>query len=192
MIFGCRFYTGDDAIAIKSGKNPEGNIINIPTRNISIFDCTSEFGHGIIIGSEMSGGIENIEIWDCDITNSSNGFEIKTTRKRGGYVKNISVRDSGFSRIIIHGVGYNDDGEPAASDPKISDCHFNNVNIIGKYLDEDDKRIGCNAIEIEGFSDMKGVMSDIYFDNINIFNDSGISLKNTSNIHMNNINTEMG
>jgi len=192
VIFGCRFYTGDDAIAIKSGKNPEGNIINIPTRNISIFDCISEFGHGIIIGSEMSGGIENIEIWDCDITNSSSGFEIKTTRKRGGYVKNISVRDSGFSRIIIHGVGYNDDGEPAASDPKISDCHFNNVNIIGKYLDEDDKRIGCNAIEIEGFSDMKGVMSDIYFDNINIFNGSSISLKNTNNIHMNNINTEMG
>ena len=140
----------------------------------------------------MSGGIENIEIWDCDITNSSSGFEIKTTRKRGGYVKNINVRDSGFSRILIHGVGYNDDGEPASINPKISDCHFNNVNIIGKYLDEDDKRIGCNAIEIEGFIDMKGVMSDIYFDNIRIFNGADISLKNTSNIHMNNINTEMG
>jgi len=38
-IFGCTFYTGDDFIAIKSGKNPEGNVINRPTRHIRIFDC---------------------------------------------------------------------------------------------------------------------------------------------------------
>jgi len=187
VIFGCRFCTGDDAIAIKSGKNPEGNIINIPTRNISIFDCVSEFGHGIIIGSEMSGGIENIEIWDCDITNSSSGFEIKTTRKRGGYVRNIIVRDSDFSRILIHGVAYNDDGEPAELSPVISDCHFKNINIIGKYLNEDNRMTDCDAIEIEGFSDIKGVMRDMYFENINIHNNSGISLRNCENINLNNI-----
>lgn len=53
-IFACEFCTGDDAVAIKSGKNPEGNIINRPTKHIRVFDCHSGFGHGICIGSEMS------------------------------------------------------------------------------------------------------------------------------------------
>ena len=55
-IYNCTFSNGDDCIAIKSGKNPEGNIIGIPTRNIRIIDCKFVKGHGISIGSEMSGG----------------------------------------------------------------------------------------------------------------------------------------
>ena len=48
-IFDCNFYTGDDSIAIKSGKNPEGNKIGRPTKHIRIFDCRSAYGHGITI-----------------------------------------------------------------------------------------------------------------------------------------------
>ena len=70
-IFDCIFCTEDDSVAIKSGKNPEGNMINRPCENIRIFDCKSEFGHGITIGSEMSGGIRNVKIWDCDLSRSS-------------------------------------------------------------------------------------------------------------------------
>ena len=65
-IFNCDFYTSDDSIAIKSGKNPDGNIVNRPCKNIKIFDCRSEMGHGCSIGSEMSGGVEDVYIWDCD------------------------------------------------------------------------------------------------------------------------------
>lgn len=83
-LFACRFYTGDDAVAIKSGKNPEGNMIARPTRHIWIFNCVSEFGHGITIGSEMSGGVEDVRIWDCDLSHALYGFEIKGTPKRGG------------------------------------------------------------------------------------------------------------
>ena len=50
-LFACQFCTGDDAVAIKSGKNPEGNAINRPTKHIRVFDCHSDFGHGICIGS---------------------------------------------------------------------------------------------------------------------------------------------
>lgn len=60
----CNFYTGDDSIAIKSGKNPEGNKIGRPTKHIRIFDCRCAYGHGITIGSEMSGGVEDVQIWD--------------------------------------------------------------------------------------------------------------------------------
>ena len=62
-LFASEFFTGDDAIAIKSGKNPEGNEINRPCAHIRVFDCHSDCGHGICIGSEMSGGVEDVQIW---------------------------------------------------------------------------------------------------------------------------------
>lgn len=61
-IYACHFHTGDDAAAIKSGITTEGNAVNHPTRRIRIFDCASHFGHGITIGSEMSGGAEAVRI----------------------------------------------------------------------------------------------------------------------------------
>ena len=80
-IFACTFYTGDDSVAIKSGKNPEGNEIGRPCSHIRIFDCICAYGHGITMGSEMSGGIEDVVIWDCDLGNSLYGLEIKGTKK---------------------------------------------------------------------------------------------------------------
>jgi len=109
-IFGCVFYTGDDSVAVKSGKNLEENEIGRPSRNIKIFDCRCAFGHGITIGSEMSGGVEDIKIWDCDMGDSLCGIEIKGTEKRGGYVRNVQVMDCRVSRLLFHSVGYNDDG----------------------------------------------------------------------------------
>ena len=187
-IFACEFNTGDDAIAIKSGKNPEGNVINIPTKNINIFDCISKFGHGIVIGSEISGGIDNVNIWDCDMTDSSNGFEIKATKKRGGHVRNINIRDSKFSRILMHSVNYNDDGEAANDKPEFTDCRFSNVMISGRYLDEDKKKKSCNAIEIIGFDEPE-LISNIYFDRVGIYNRSNIVVQNCSNVNMNRIST---
>ena len=95
-IFACTFYTGDDSVAIKSGKNPKGNEIGRPCSHIRIFDCICAYGHGITMGSEMSGGIEDVVIWDCDLGNSLYGLEIKGTKKRGAlclrYLKNASLR----------------------------------------------------------------------------------------------------
>ena len=73
-LFATEFETEDDSVAIKSGKNPEGNAINRPTKHICVFDCHSNGGHGICIGSEMSGGVADVQIWDCDIAASSNGM----------------------------------------------------------------------------------------------------------------------
>ena len=79
-LFASEFFTGDDSVAIKSGKNPEGNIINRPTKHIRVFDCLSHKGLGIAIGSEMSGGVEDVRIWDCDLINSLYGVQIKATK----------------------------------------------------------------------------------------------------------------
>lgn len=61
-LFASEFHTGDDAVAIKSGKNPEGNEIGRPCAHIKVFDCRIGYGHGICIGSEMSGGVEDVQI----------------------------------------------------------------------------------------------------------------------------------
>ncbi len=163
--FNCVFYTGDDSISIKSGKNPEGNQINRPCKNIRIFDCQTAFGHGITIGSEMSGGIENISIWDCNMSCSMYGIEIKGTKKRGGYVRNIHVRDCSVSRILFHSVSYNDDGISAGSAPVFEACRFENLHILGKYMEEDEW-FPCQAIELSGFEQSGHALQNITFDHI--------------------------
>ncbi len=165
-IFGCTFYTEDDCIAIKSGKNPEGNAINKPSRHIRIFDCKCAFGHGIIIGSEISGGIEDVKIWDCDVKSSLCGIEIKGTKKRGGYVRKIRVLDCRTSKIMLHSVSYNDDGIAAETPPVFSDCYFENIEIGGEVLNPDRTWSQDAAIVVHGF-DVPGYEArDISFRNI--------------------------
>lgn len=153
-IFDCVFYTGDDSVAIKSGKNPEGNIVNKPTKHIRVFDCRCAFGHGIAMGSEMSGGIEDVKIWDCDMSHSLCGIEIKGTRKRGGYVRNVEVRDCKTAKVSFHSVGYNDDGIAAPTPPVFENCTFDGIEIHA-YIYDNDLNIEepCEALELFGFEE---------------------------------------
>ena len=134
-LYACDFYTEDDSVAIKSGKNPEGNVINRPTKHIRVFDSITHFGHGLCIGSEMSGGVEDVRLWDCQMGPTWSGIEIKATKKRGGYVRNILVRDITASHIQMHSVGYNDDGEGSKVPPQLGDCQFERIHLLGRYLD---------------------------------------------------------
>ena len=141
-VFHMEFNTGDDGIAIKSGKNPEGNRIGRPTRGIRIFDCHGK--DGIAIGSELSGGVEDVAIWDCVMQHerSRRGFRIKTTRKRGGYVRHIRVKDSKFAQITIYTLyGCNDDGDSADGQEltEISDVSLVGVEASGKLANWGDK-----------------------------------------------------
>ena len=61
LIKNCYFNTGDDCIAIKSGRNNDGRRINVPSENIIIQNCHMKEGHGgVVIGSEISGGVKNV------------------------------------------------------------------------------------------------------------------------------------
>jgi len=167
-LFASEFYTEDDSVAIKSGKNPEGNVIARPARHIRVFDCRSAFGHGICIGSEISGGIEDVRIWDCDLTHSQSGVEIKGTKKRGGYVRDVTVRDCTIPRVLIHSVGYNDDGEPAPKPPVFEKYRFERIRLLGRYQDSHGEKAyhDCAAVEIEGF-DLPGYeVRDVLFRDI--------------------------
>lgn len=165
-IFDCLFNTGDDCVAIKSGKNPEGNIINRPTKNIYVFSCSSVSGHGIAIGSEMSGGIENVYVWDCDFTKACFGVHLKSSPKRGGYVKNIFIEDSIFCKIQIGPVDYNDDGESANALPVFRNIYFRNLTLTTQSIMRE-KKERCKAIEIRGFDENEQI-KNMHLENIKI------------------------
>ena len=167
-IFGCEFFTGDDSVAIKSGKNPEGNIINKPSAHIRVFDCVSRYGHGVTIGSEMSGGIDDVKIWDCDLENSVYGIEIKGTKKRGGYVRNVNVSDCVLPRVLFHSVGYNDDGISAGVAPIFEKCSFERIALRGVYLNKQREWCECTAIELCGFDEKGHGIKDIMFRDIKL------------------------
>jgi len=90
------FDTGDDCIAIKSGRNNDGRRVGAPAENIIIRRCTMKDGHGgVTIGSEISGGCRNVFVEDCsmDSTNLDRAIRFKSNAVRGGVVENIFVRN---------------------------------------------------------------------------------------------------
>ncbi|MBM3603412.1 MAG: glycoside hydrolase family 28 protein [Alphaproteobacteria bacterium] len=102
VIEGVRFSTGDDCIAIKAGKRSDaGNGDHLaPTRDIRIRHCRMEYGHGgVVIGSEMSGGVSDIHVSHCEMEDTDRGLRIKTRRGRGGKVDRISLTDCSFDGV---------------------------------------------------------------------------------------------
>src|SRR5262249_54628006 len=95
-LFDTTFDTHDDSIAIKSGANADGLRVGRPSRNIRISDSSFPYGGGLALGSEMSGGIENVNVYDCNFARADRGIHIKTRRGRGGYVRNVHMRDITF------------------------------------------------------------------------------------------------
>ena len=96
LIEDCFFNTGDDCIAIKSGRNRDGREHAMPSQNIIIRNCEMKNGHGgVVIGSEISGGAKNIFAHDCimDSPNLDRVLRIKTNSCRGGIVENVYVKD---------------------------------------------------------------------------------------------------
>ncbi len=96
LIENCTFDTGDDCIAIKSGRNADGRRIATPSENIIIRGCKMKDGHGgVVLGSEMSGGIRNVFVEDCamDSPNLERAIRLKSNTMRGGYLENLYVRN---------------------------------------------------------------------------------------------------
>lgn len=96
LIENCLFDTGDDCIAIKSGRNADGRKWNIPSENIIVRNCRMKNGHGgVVIGSEISGGYRNLYVESCDMDSPllDRVIRIKTSTCRGGIIENVFVRN---------------------------------------------------------------------------------------------------
>jgi polygalacturonase len=88
------FDVGDDAICIKSGKDAEGRKRARPTENMIVDNCKVFQGHGgFVVGSEMSGGVRNISVRNCQFLGTDVGLRFKSNRGRGGIVENIYISD---------------------------------------------------------------------------------------------------
>ena len=102
-IIGCRFSVGDDCIAIKSGKIEIGMKYKTPSSGINIRNCLMEFGHGgVVLGSEISGGVKDLSVTKCIFRGTERGLRIKTRRGRGKY---CVVDGICFENILMDKVG---------------------------------------------------------------------------------------
>lgn len=167
----CTIDVGDDCVTFKSGTQDDLYIKQHPCENITITNCTMIHGHGgVVIGSEMSGGVKNVVISNCIFHGTDRGIRIKTRRLRGGTVENIRVNnvimDDVFSPIVISGFykcGTTPEDYAFASSPAkqpvrddtpvFRDFYFSNLTV--------QNAVAC-ACYIEGLPEMPvdGIMID--------------------------------
>ena len=102
LIKNCYFDTGDDCIAIKSGRNADGRRLKAPTENIIVQDCVMKDGHGgITVGSEISGGVRNLFAENCklDSPNLDHALRVKNNAMRGGLLENLHFRNIDVGQV---------------------------------------------------------------------------------------------
>lgn len=108
LIEDCVFDQGDDAVSVKSGRDRDAWRIGVPARNIVMRRCRIRNGHQLMaIGSELSGGVENVFVDDCHVdpaestvaSTMNNLLYVKTNERRGGYVRNIHMTNVTATRI---------------------------------------------------------------------------------------------
>ncbi len=108
LIVNSRFDVGDDGICIKSGKDADGRKRNRPCENVIVDGCTVFKGHGgFVVGSEMSGGVKNISVSNCQFLGTDVGLRFKSKRGRGGVVENIWIKNISMFDIPTEAVIFN-------------------------------------------------------------------------------------
>lgn len=99
---GIHFSVGDDCIAIKAGKRVGDEVGHLaPTRDVQIRHCLMERGHGgVVLGSEMSGGIHDVVVEDCEMFETDRGLRLKTRRGRGGRISGVRFRRVHLNKVM--------------------------------------------------------------------------------------------
>ena len=108
LIVNSKFDAGDDGICIKSGKDADGRRRGKPCENVVVDGCTVFAGHGgFVVGSEMSGGVKNIMVRNCQFLGTDVGLRFKSTRGRGGIVENIYIDGISMMDIKTYALTFN-------------------------------------------------------------------------------------
>ncbi len=170
----CDFATGDDCIAIKSGRDVDGRRVGRPTENVVIRHCRGRQGHGgIVIGSETAGGIRNIFAYDCHFSGTDRMVRIKTQRGRGGAVENMWFRDITGDRIGLEAIHvnmlYSGERLPVQpvteATPIVRKLHFSNIT---------EESGSGYAVEIRGIPEMP--VRELTFDSLSMQADRGLNI----------------
>lgn len=129
----CYFDTGDDCIAIKSGRNADGRRIGVASENIIIQNCIMKDGHGgVVIGSEASGGAKNVFAENCkmDSPELERALRIKTSSERGGVIENVYMRKVEIGQVKEAVLKFNMFyGDPGDHMPTIRNVYVEDVTV---------------------------------------------------------------
>lgn len=179
----CFISVGDDCITIKSGRDAVGRKYGKPCQNLTITNCIMLSGHGgVVIGSEMSGGVKRVAISNCVFDGTDAGIRLKASRGRGGVVEDIRV-----DNIVMKNIGRNafifdlfydklSKPEPVSErTPVFRNIHLSNIT------GSDVKQIGY----IKGIEEMP--INELSFSNINMEAEKGFNVETATNIRFFNV-----
>jgi DNA sulfur modification protein DndE len=197
LVEDCHFDTGDDGITIKSGRDAEGRKRGLPTKDVIVKNCVVYHAHGgFVVGSEMSGGVNNMFVSNCTFIGTDIGLRFKTTRGRGGMVENIYVNNINMKDIAAEAVLFDmyymakdpvvlagEKREPPVVElkpvdettPQFQDFYFRNITCDG----------AAKGIFVRGIPEMH--IKNILIENAVIQADEGIDIQEASNITLNNV-----
>lgn len=135
LIDGCTFDTGDDCIAIKSGRNADGRRLHSPSENLIVQNCVMKDGHGgVTMGSECSGGIRNVFAQDCqmDSPNLNVALRFKNNAVRGGVIEHVYMRNVKAGQVAQAAIDvdfYYEEGEKGSFTPVVRDVEVVNLEV---------------------------------------------------------------
>lgn len=197
LVEDCHFDTGDDGITIKSGRDEEGRRKGMPTKDVIVNNCVVYHAHGgFVVGSEMSGGVNNMFVSNCTFIGSDIGLRFKTTRGRGGMVENVYVNNVNMKDIPAEAILF--DMYYMAKDPVVlSGEKREPPKVEFKTVDETTpqfrnfyfRNITCNGaakgIFVRGIPEMH--VKNIWIENVVLQADEGIDIQEATNINLKNI-----
>ena len=193
LVEDCKIDTADDIICIKSGRNQDGwDGAMPPCEDVLVRGCEGKNGSGgATVGSETSGGVNNVMFENCSFDGAKCGIRVKTCRIRGGYIRNVSFYNVNLSHSAIAGIDvdmqayagsfedklYPDNNEnPEVRVPTVSNISARNVKSVGSP-------IGIRLLGLENH-EIKGVE----LTNIEIVADEAIKAEHTLDIKINSLN----
>ena len=173
LIEHCDFSTGDDCVALKSGRAEDGLRVAKPLENVVIRHCRMGEGHGgVTVGSETSGGIRNVYAYDCAFIGTDRGVRVKTARGRGAAIENLWFEHLTMDKIkneaiLLHMLRYTP-RFPAfpvtETTPRLRHLHFRNITC---------EEAGGDAIQMVGLPELP--MNDLHFEDISIRSTTGLN-----------------
>lgn len=185
VIYHCTVNAGDDGICMKSSGEPDA-VDTANLCNVLIAACTVLRAHGgFVIGSNTDGGMKNIFVTNCNFIGSDVGVRIKSNSGRGGWIRDIYVKDITMKNIVNEAVLFDTYYEDAAvgksknstteTRDKIPD--FRNIYLSDILCDG-----AATAISITGLPEMK--VRSIYFENISVTSKKGFVCKDAEDIYL--------
>lgn len=195
VVVGSTFDCGDDGICIKSGKDADGRKRGVPCKGLIVDGCTVYHGHGgFVVGSEMSGGVQNMKVSNCRFLGTDVGLRFKSKRGRGGVVEGIWIDNIYMTDIVtetvlfdlfymgksaVEAAGDEQVEEPAfpvdETTPTFRDIHISNVVCAG----------AARAMYFNGLPEMP--VSGIDISDCVITSRKGIEIRWSDNVTLRNV-----